>query len=56
MAKSNRIQIGLTCSVCKSKNYTSQKNTVNDKDKLVLKKFCKTCRKNTEHNEAKVGK
>ncbi len=54
MAKSNRNLFIMQCSVCKSKNYTATKNTVNIKDKLALKKFCKECRKTTEHNEVKL--
>ena len=56
MAKNNRILLSLQCSVCKNKNYTSSKNTINTKEKLNLKKFCKFCRKETEHQEVKLGK
>lgn len=52
--KGNRILIGLQCTVCKNRNYTSEKNTVNSKDKLVLQKYCRHCRKGTEHTEAKL--
>ncbi len=51
--KSNRILVRMSCSVCKSHNYTSQKNKINSPDKLVLTKFCPECRKKTEHKEAK---
>lgn len=54
--KGNRNLFAFACSVCKSKNYTASKNTVNIKDKLSLKKFCKLCRKTTEHAEVKIGK
>lgn len=54
--KGNRQLFQLACSVCKNKNYTSSKNTVNIKEKLVLSKFCKHCRKHTEHQEVKIGK
>ncbi|MBI2334207.1 50S ribosomal protein L33 [Candidatus Daviesbacteria bacterium] len=49
--KGNRILIGLTCSVCKNRNYTSTKNVINTKEKLTLSKFCKHCKKHTEHTE-----
>ncbi len=49
--KGNRILIGLVCSVCKNRNYTSSKNTINIKEKLTLSKFCKHCRKSSEHSE-----
>lgn len=49
--KTNRILIGLQCSVCKSSNYVTTKNKINDPEKLVLKKYCKVCKKTTEHKE-----
>lgn len=54
MAKSKRIFILLECTNCKSRNYTSKKNPENSKEKLLLKKFCKTCKKVTEHKEVKI--
>ena len=51
--KSNRILVKLVCSVCKSQNYLTEKNKINDPDKLALQKFCRTCKKRTEHKEAK---
>ena len=47
----HRIIIGLVCSVCKNRNYVSQKNKLETPDKLKLNKFCKHCRKVTEHKE-----
>ncbi|MBI2593522.1 50S ribosomal protein L33 [Candidatus Daviesbacteria bacterium] len=55
MAKKDaRTAIGLECTECKSRNYVTQKNTTNTKDKLSLKKFCKKCRKSTLHQEYKL--
>ncbi len=54
MAKAKRIFIQFECTVCKNRNYTSSKNPENVKDKLVLKKYCKFCRKVTEHKEVKI--
>jgi len=48
----HRIKIGLVCSICKNRNYISQKNKMETPEKLVLKKFCKHCRKITEHRES----
>ncbi|OGE30398.1 50S ribosomal protein L33 [Candidatus Daviesbacteria bacterium RIFCSPHIGHO2_01_FULL_44_29] len=53
MAKNNRSIFGLECSICKSRNYVSQKNSVNTKDKLTLNKYCRKCRKATPHDEFK---
>ncbi|PIS14428.1 50S ribosomal protein L33 [Candidatus Shapirobacteria bacterium CG09_land_8_20_14_0_10_39_12] len=49
---SQRTMIGLTCSVCKRQNYMSTKNKTNTPDKLVLKKYCKWCKKTTDHRES----
>ncbi|MBI4038062.1 50S ribosomal protein L33 [Candidatus Daviesbacteria bacterium] len=49
--KGNRILIGFVCAVCKNRNYVSSKNIINTKDKITLSKFCKHCRKTTEHSE-----
>ena len=54
MAKNeNRNYVGLKCSVCKNVNYFTSKNKKNTPDKLNLNKFCKFCRKVTEHKEVK---
>ena len=47
----HRITIGLTCIICKNRNYVSTKNKMETPEKLKLKKFCKHCRKVTEHKE-----
>ncbi len=55
MAKSKkgpRQHYGLKCSVCGNFNYITQRNKVNTPDKLKLHKYCKVCRKATEHTEA----
>ncbi|MBI2021397.1 50S ribosomal protein L33 [Candidatus Daviesbacteria bacterium] len=55
MAKKNaRMAIGLECSVCKSRNYITQKNTTETKEKITLKKYCKKCRQVREHTEFKL--
>lgn len=52
MAKKGPRQIlALICTVCKNQNYLSEKNKTNTPGKLVLRKFCKKCRKVTEHKE-----
>jgi large subunit ribosomal protein L33 len=47
----HRIKIGLVCSVCKNRNYVTEKNKMETPEKLVLKKFCSRCRKVTDHKE-----
>jgi len=52
MAKKGPRQImALVCTVCKSQNYVTEKNKINTPDKLTFKKYCKRCRKVTEHKE-----
>lgn len=45
--------IGLTCEVCKSTNYVTQKNKINTTEALKLTKYCNVCRKKTQHKEKK---
>ena len=52
MAKEGRPIFALVCSVCKMQNYITSKNKTNTPDKLVLKKYCKKCRKVTDHKES----
>ncbi len=49
--KANRLVITLSCSECKERNYTSEKNRKNDTARLALQKYCRRCRKHTEHRE-----
>lgn len=46
-----RFTLGLVCTVCKNRNYVTTRNKINTLEKLLLKKFCKHCRKVTEHKE-----
>ena len=47
----HRVKVGLVCSVCKNRNYVTTRNKINTVEKLLLKKFCKHCKKRTEHKE-----
>ncbi|OGG15516.1 50S ribosomal protein L33 [Candidatus Gottesmanbacteria bacterium RIFCSPHIGHO2_02_FULL_39_11] len=49
--KEHRVLLGLVCTVCKSRNYNTSKNKTNIKEKLLLKKYCKHCKKRTDHKE-----
>jgi len=51
--KGSRVLVGLVCEVCKSQNYTTEKNKVNTTEPLKLKKYCNVCRKTTDHKEKK---
>jgi large subunit ribosomal protein L33 len=49
--KENRIIVTLACTECKERDYTTEKNRKNDSGRLTLKKYCRRCRKHTEHRE-----
>jgi len=42
----------LTCSVCLSRNYSTNKN-VSNKERIELKKYCPRCNAHTLHKETK---
>jgi len=55
MAKDARELVALECSVCKSRNYHTEKR-VKGMDvikRLEFKKYCKMCKKSTAHKESK---
>ncbi len=43
----------LQCEVCKSKNYSVAKSK-KLKEKFLLNKYCKVCKKHTQHKETKI--
>jgi len=56
MAKVKRADrlITLRCSVCKRRNYYTNKNKKQVERKIELKKYCKWCKKITLHKEARI--
>ena len=48
-----RDRITLACTECKQRNYDSYKNKKNDPDRIEMKKYCKFCKKHTDHKETK---
>ncbi len=53
MAAEARVKVVLACTECKQRNYNTTKNKKNDPDRIELKKYCRFCKKNTVHREAK---
>ncbi|NCC70500.1 50S ribosomal protein L33 [bacterium] len=51
MSQDNLIK--LACDECKSINYYTNKNKKKLKEKIELKKYCKNCKKHTNHKEQK---
>lgn len=49
--KDQRLIVGLICTVCKSQNYVTERNKINTTEKLLMKKYCRLCKKHTEHKE-----
>jgi len=54
MAKDDRMIILFECPECGNRLYSSSKNRKNTRGKLKLKKYCKVCKKRTEHKEVKA--
>ncbi|WP_420843804.1 50S ribosomal protein L33 [Lentibacillus sediminis] len=46
-------KITLACSVCLSRNYTTNKNAATHPARLEARKYCKTCGMHTLHRETK---
>jgi large subunit ribosomal protein L33 len=46
--------VALQCSVCKRRNYTTEKNRRNLQEKLEFNKYCPFDRKHTLHKETKI--
>lgn len=51
--KGSRVKLGLTCEVCKTQNYVTEKNKLNTTETIKLKKHCPKCKKHTVHKEKK---
>ena len=45
--------IGLTCTQCKRRNYTTTINKKKQSKKLEVKKYCKWCKASVVHKESK---
>lgn len=48
-----RVGITLECTECKRRNYTTNKNKKNNKERLEIKKYCPFCKTHTLHKETK---
>lgn len=55
MAKKGEVRenVTLVCDSCKQKNYRTPKNKRNTPERLTLNKYCKFCKKTTQHKEGK---
>ncbi|MDP5276865.1 MULTISPECIES: 50S ribosomal protein L33 [Chengkuizengella] len=48
-----RVIMTLACTVCKRRNYTSNKNKRNHPDRMEMKKYCSHCNQHTVHRETR---
>lgn len=46
-------KITLACTICSSRNYSTNKNMSTNSTRLEVQKFCKYCGKHTLHKETK---
>ncbi len=53
MPSQKRPVITLACEECKERNYVTNKNRTNTRDRLELKKYCNRCRRHTPHEETR---
>ena len=51
--KGNRVKVVLACTECKQRNYDTYKNGKTTTARLERNKYCRFCKKHTEHKEAK---
>src|SRR5699024_12507644 len=46
-------KITLACKECSSRNYSTNKKQSTSAERLIVKKYCKYCKKHIEHRETK---
>ncbi len=49
--KEQRLLLGMVCSICKATNYVTMRNKINTPEKIHLMKYCRHCKKHTDHKE-----
>jgi len=52
-ASEKRIAVTLECTECKRGNYTTEKNKVNDRERIEMKKYRRWDRQHTVHKETR---
>ena len=53
MASDKRVMVTLECQTCKRRNYNTNKNKVNNRERIELKKYCRFCRSHVDHKETR---
>lgn len=53
MASDKRQPLTLACDQCKRRNYVTNKNKTNTRERIELSKYCRWCRTHTKHRETR---
>ena len=53
MASDKRVHVTLECVECKRRNYITEKNKNNTRDRVELSKYCRWCKQHRAHRETR---
>jgi large subunit ribosomal protein L33 len=53
VASDKRPHVTLECTDCRRRNYITQKNRHNDRERIELRKYCRFCAHHTLHKETR---
>jgi large subunit ribosomal protein L33 len=53
VASDRRVHVTLECTNCRRRNYITEKNRHNNRERIELKKYCRWCTSHTAHRETR---
>ena len=53
MASARRVHVPLESPQCRRRNYITQKNRHNNRERIELRKYCRWCSTHTAHRESR---
>jgi large subunit ribosomal protein L33 len=53
MATDRRVNVTLECTQCRRRNYITEKNRHNNRERIELRKYCRWCSSHTAHRETR---
>lgn len=53
MASDRRVHVTLECTDCRRRNYITEKNRHNNRDRLEMRKYCRWCGTHRVHRETR---
>ncbi len=53
MATDRRVNVTLECTQCRRRNYITEKNRHNNRERIELRKYCRWCGRHTGHRETR---